>query len=300
MNTKLNKKSFLYKSMLRGRTKLTIITALVLAIFICYTASIIPYLEKIAFGSVALDGDMYARDVKTVCVSKSYKPDKSTMKIYGYASRDESYWQGDKYFFSTVFDKIDSVGLAYTLGGARVNEFTDTEADPVAVRVDFVYINGVKTAVMYMGNEKILPGMKAEGVLVNISPLVLRDLADYVSEGEVLSEYMLDIRGIDMSTEFNDTVIWFFMIALIVFLLIRLGGYYINPLKHPTYKQLDKYGDTMAVIADINWQIDAGADRSYKNEVRTADWILTKRSFYYKAEKNFTANGTFKYTPYEK
>ena len=298
MNTNLDKSGFLYKSMLSGRRKLTVIVAALLILLVWHTVSIVPYLEKRICGSVILDEDMYAKEANTVSVSKEYNPDKSVMKIYGFAFKDESYWQGNKYLFSTTLDKINPIGLAYTLGGVLVDENTDTEADPIAVKVDFVDIKGVKTAVMYMGNEEITPGMTAEGIFVKISPLVLKDLAEYLPEGEVLSEYMYDIRGIDMSSEFSDIVSWIVLIALIIFLLIRLIRYYVNPIKHPTYKQLEKYGDIMTVIMDIDNQIDAGADRSYKNEVRTEDWILTKRSFYYKVEKNFTAKGKFKYTPF--
>ncbi|MBQ8526741.1 MAG: hypothetical protein IJ460_08515 [Clostridia bacterium] len=300
MKQQLDKSGVLYKSMLRGRTKLTVIFVLLFVLFCVYTVDILPYLEKKAIGAVPLDAVAYAETAETVVVSESFEPDKNLAKIYGYAQPEQSYWEADRYFFSVNLESLENTGLAYTASGAVLTADTDTEADPVAVKVDFVDIGGLKTAVLSMGDAEITEGMISDGILTEISPLILDNLADFVPEGEIISKYMLDVRGIDMSSEFSDTVTWFALIVVLIFLIAKLVLYYLRPIKHPTYKQLEKYGEVHMVAQDIETQIRAGTEEASKNEIRTPDWIITKRSFYHKVEKNFTAKGSFKYTPYEK
>lgn len=299
MKQQLDKTGVLYHSLSRGRIKLLIIFVLLFVMFLCYTVSIMPYLEKRAFGAVPVDESNFAVS-GTVEVTKEYKADKAIAKIYGYALKEQSYWENDKYFFSVKLDELTSSGLAYTASGAILNPDTDVETDPVAVKVDFINIGGVKTAVLSMGDAVVKKDMTVDGILTEISPLILENLSGVLPEGEMISKYMLDIRGIDMGSEFSDILFWFLYIALLLFLGIKLVIYYINPLKHPTYKQLEKYGETAMVIQDIETQFKARAEKTAKDETRTADWIMTKKSFYHKVEKNFTAKGSFKYTPYEK
>lgn len=300
MKLQIDKDGVLYRSMLRGRTKLTVIFIVLLALFVVYTVGITPYLGKRFFGSVPADEAHYAQNAPLVAVTEAYEPDKNLAKIYGYAQKETSYWNGDKYFFSAELKDLEEIGLAYTISGAMLTPDTDTVTDPVAVKVDFVKVGGVKTAVLYMGDVQITEGMVAEGIFTEISPRILDNLASYIPEGEEISVYMFDIRGIDMSSEFSDMVSWLLYIAILLFLVIKLVIYYLKPEKHPTYRQLEKYGELAAVAIDIDTQVRNGAQRDYKDEIRTNDWIITKRSFYHKVEKNFTAKGTFKYTPYEK
>ena len=135
MKLQIDKSGVLYKSMLRGRTKLTVIFVVLFVLFFVYTAAISPYLGKRFFGPVPVDAAHYAENVSTVAVTEAYEPDKSEAKIYGYALNESSYWNGDKYYFSAELGRLEEIGLAYTMSGAVLTEATDTETDPVAVKV---------------------------------------------------------------------------------------------------------------------------------------------------------------------
>lgn len=298
MDYKINKTGVLYSNMKRGRTKLTVIYVLLLALFIIHSINTLPYLEKRAFGSVPLDIGTFASLSPTTQVTSTYAPSVEESKIYGHARKKQSYWQGSNYFFSVKLDSLESCNLAYTASGAIVENSTDTQSDPVAVKVDFITIDGTKTAVLSMGSAELKEGMVAEGIFVEISPLILKDLAAFVPEGEVISKYMLDVRGIDMDSEYSDTVIWFVFVAVLLFLSVKLFIYYTKPIKHPTFAQLEKYGTAYLICQDIESQIEEENAAFEGDRLVSSDWIITKTTFACKVEKNFAAGGKFKYTPF--
>ena len=300
MKQQINKNGVLYESMQGGRTKLTVIFALLLVIFVVYTISISPYLGKKVFGATELDAERFAREAKTVAVTGSFVPQKEEAKIYSYGRRDSSYWQGSKYLFDAKLENIEDTKLAYTAGGVVVTEDTDTEIDPIAVKVLLANIGDERVTVLMSANQEISEGALVEGMLVEISPLIRKDLANYYPDGTKVCLYMYDVRGIDMGSEFSDTIAWIAFLLVLIFLGTKLLIYYLNPMKHPTYKQLEKYGEVKLVIQDIDTQAEAEDAAFDKKTITTKDWILTKRDFYYKVEKNFAAKGNFKYTPYEK
>ena len=300
MKQNIDTNGVLYKSVKKGRTKLSVILFLLIVMFFVHTASSMPYLEKRAFGASELDSEAFAKATKLVAINSDYKPSKEEAKIYGHAREKTSYWHGDKYYFSISDAIFADSGLAYTSSGAIVTPQTDTNADPVAVRLGFMDIGGTKTAVLLLGDAAFGTPINAEGIFVELSPLVRKDLAKYLPEGENISEYMFDVRGIDMDTEYSDTVIWFALIAIILFLVTKLLVYFLNPLKHPTYRCLDKYGDIVMIANDIETQVKLPSATFHKNRIMTDDWIINKGSFACKTEKNFTAGGSFKYTPYQK
>lgn len=297
MKNKINKTGVLYGNMKRGRRKLTFIYVILLALFIFHTVNTLPYLEKRAFGSVPLDTYSFSSSTPTVEITPKYAPNKEEAKIYGHARKKQSYWQGSNYYFSVKLDRLQSCNLAYTASGAIVTESTDTLADPVAVKVDFITIGNTRTAVLSLGSSELKEGMVAEGIFVEISPLILKDLAAFVPEGEVISKYMLDVRGIDMDSEYSDTVIWFVFVAVLLFLSVKLFIYYTKPIKHPTFAQLEKYGTAYLICQDIESQIEEENAAFEGDRLVISDWIITKTTFACKVEKNFAAGGKFKYTP---
>ena len=126
----------------------------------------------------------------------------------------------------------------------------------------------------------------------------MAELAKSLGEGGMeLCPYMLDIRGIEMSSEFSDTLMWTVFLIILLILLVKLAIYYIRPDKHPMFTQLDKYGDIYAVAEDIEKELKSPEAQYYKKEIYTPGWILTGQTFKYKIGKNHISGGKFRYTP---
>lgn len=293
----INKEGILYRNVIKNRRKLLAILLLIIICFVWFTTSIYPYLVKRATGASPLDEERFTES-ECVVIGPSYtSDDPKAEKIFGFAETKKSYWQDHRYYFSVKSDKLVYSGLSYTRGGEVVTDITDTEIDPVAVSVYFANIGDRVVTVLALPEQKIETLPELKGIFVNASPLILKDLSKDIKEDYSVSAYTLDVRGIEMSAESSDTVIWVLLIALIIYLGIKLIRYYRNPLKHPTYKQLEKYGDVLELIEDIELQLQNDVVSIEDNQIVTADWIVTEESFKKLIQKNHTAKGKFKYTP---
>ena len=98
----------LYSAMLRGRTKLTVITGVIIILFAMYTSSILPYIEKKVFGATDLDADEFAKSTSVIVLDKDYQPEnEDEAKIFGFARKTTSYWDNGKYYFSAVAENAE-------------------------------------------------------------------------------------------------------------------------------------------------------------------------------------------------
>jgi len=124
---------------------------------------------------------------------------------------------------------------------------------------------------------------------------VRADLSATVPEGETLtvSEYMLDTRGIEMNTENSDPWIIGILLAITLFLAIRVAVYYINPLRHPTYTQLQKYGDISEIITSVETQAESDAAYKEDKSLIMPDWICYDATFKRVVVKNHMASGRY-------
>ncbi len=293
----INKEGILYRSVIKNRRKLLAIFVLVVICFVWFTISIYPYLAKRAGGASPLDTERFLES-DCVVIGPSYKSDDSSKEmIMGFAETKKSYWQDHRYYFSVKPEKLEYSNLSYTHGGEVLTDITDTDIDPVAVCVHFASIGDRVVTVLSLPEQEIESLSELKGIFVKASPLILKHLSEDITEDYEISAYTLDVRGIEMSAESSDTFIWIFLIALIIYLSVKLVRYYSNPLKHPTYKQLEKYGDVLEIIEDIELQLQNDILSIEDNQIVTTDWIISEQSFKKLIQKNHTAKGKFKYTP---
>ena len=295
-----NKNGFLYKAMKKYRLKYTVICIVCIVLFAMYTSSCINYLMAKAFGPSALDVEMFATESGSMVLDNGYSYDKNSpdARIFGFASPETSYMQGGAFRFDVKIDDIIPADFAYTMSGVRYTEDIDTDEDPIATKADYAIIGGKTVILLMMPEQNIAPGDTVTGIFTQNSPVILAEMAgDCPEGGREICPYMLDVRGIEMGSEFSDTLIWVVFLIILLVLLTKLAIYYIRPAKHPIYTQLDKYGDIYAVAQDIEKELEDSNTQYYKNEIYTPEWILTKQTFKYKIGKNHTAGGKFKYTP---
>lgn len=296
----LDKGGFLYKSMVRYRLKFTFICIIYIILFALFTLSCRDYLITRAFGPSPLDAERFAAECTTMTLTADYSYDETSpdARIFGYASPERSYLQDRNYRFDVTVEEIIPTDFALTMDGIRVTPETDTESDPIAVKAHYAVIGGKKVVLLMTYAHNPLPGDKVTGIFTQASPIVLSKLAkDMGEDGMEICEYMLDIRGIEMSSEFSDTLLWTTLLLILLFLLAKLIIYYIKPHKHPMFAQLDKYGDLYAVAEDIENELRMPETQFDKNEIYTPEWLLTKQSFKYKIGKNHISGGKFRYTP---
>ena len=296
----MNKNSFLYTNMVKYRLKFTAIVILIAILFCTFTVDSYKYISKRLFGAVPLDTQAFSAVEKTLLKS-DFVCDTSSddAQIYGYALKGTSYFQGDKYYFDVVAEDVMHKNIAYTRDGVPATEDTDTDADPIAVRADYIIVNGVTVPVLMNSDQHISKGDVITGIFTRSSTRILEEFAKK-SDGKDMEicKYTLDIRGIEMEAEFSDCIIFIILTLILIYLLTKLISYYINPLRHPMLKQLERYGEVPHVMEDIESELRDKENVTWgKKEIYTKSWILQKKSFKYAVVKNHTASGNFKYTP---
>lgn len=297
IDLEINKEGILYKNVVKNRRKLLAIFVLVIICFVWFTVTIYPYLAKRAGGASPLDTERFQGSDSVVIGPSFTIDDNSKARIYGFADSRTSYWQDHRYYFSVKSENLEYSGLSYTRGGEVLSDVTDTEIDPVAVSIYYANVGDRIVTVMSLPEQDIESLPELKGIFVKSSPFILKHLSENIAQEREISAYTLDVRGIEMSAESSDIAIWVLLIALIIYLGIKLVRYYKNPLKHPTYKQLEKYGDVLEIVEDIELQLQNDVVSIEDNQIVTADWIVTEQSFKKLIQKNHTSKGKFKYTP---
>ena len=295
----MNKSGFIYLNMRKFRLKYAVIVVLYTIAVVLFAADSSKYIVKMMFGSTPLDLEQFGT-VKTEVLPANYTVDKQSedAKIWGSAAPSTSYWQGNRYYFSVKIDDVKNIEAAYTVGGAPVTYEVDTDADPIAVKATYAVVDGITVPVIIGADQSIKKGDIVEGIFTRHSPLILEELAKKSNGKDMeICSYTLDIRGIDMGSEFSDCVLLVMSAILLIYLLTKLVIYFANPLKHPMYTQLDKYGEVQYVAEDIDKELESNITNREKDTIYTTNWILTKKSFKYHIVKNHAVGGKFKYTP---
>ncbi len=295
----MNKSGFIYSNMCKFRIKYAVIVAVYAIAVVLFSVDASKYVIKRITGSTPLDMEQFAA-VQTEILPANFAVDKQSedARIYNSAAPVTSYWQGNRYYFSVKVDEVSDINVAYTLSGAPVTQEVDTEADPVAVRATYAVIDGITVPVMTAADATIAKGDTVEGIFTRHSPLILEELAKKSGGKDMeICRYTLDIRGIDMGSEFSDCVLLTMSVILLIYLLAKLIMYFVNPLKHPMYTQLDNYGEVQYVAEDIDKEIESNITNREKGIIYTTNWIITKKTFKYEIVKNHAVGGKFKYTP---
>ncbi len=283
-----------YKAMKYYRRKLLIIEVLIIAIFVCYFASSFPYVSNIFVGAVPFDEEMFSLSVKETTVGKPFDLHRrDATNIPDFALKGSIYWQGKNYEFNVPLKSAKNTGIAYV--NATTGTGSDKNQDTISAVLYLAKIGNKDTLVLAYPHQNLTKLEKVSGIFTSIPLIVKHDVAKskVFSADDVICEYMLDTRGIEMESETFDLTFLIVLFLIILFLGIKLMMYYKDHRFTPTYSQLEKYGepDEVAKMVDdelrgIQWM---------KDECATGHWILSKKPFKLKIIKNYRQHGKFKY-----
>lgn len=292
MNYELNKDGLIYKAMDRHRKKNIRYCLTVFAVLIIYFFSFKPYITATLFGATPLDTEKFSADASVTKLSVQKNADgEISQVINSKVLKKDSYWQGDSYKFTVRLSKVEKPEIKYTTKNTNENESEDNPNSETSAVIYVCDIGGIDTIVIAYPHIQIKDGTVVEGVFAPIAPVVSYDLlnTDGYSDREYFN-YILDTRGIEMQNEGFDLVVCVILMAIILFLLVKIVIHYINPLSTPTYRNLEKYGDLKSVCEDVEAQLkEAGITRvKKKSSAITPDWIVTEEPFKLKVAKNHT------------
>lgn len=283
-----NKSGFVYHSMNYHRKKSLCTLLFIVLVFSLYFSAFGPYITNVLTGSVSLDSEKFADDAAFVMSSDGAMSQENVSPVIrNYSLKTMSYWQGDKYEFDVKLGEAQKTPVRYTTKNTD-DSFVDGESkeyeSAILYRAD---INGVITYILAYPHQELAAGSTVTGIFTEIPPIISNDIAT-LGETSFYCKYMLDTRGIEMESERFDVMISAVLLALIIYLFVRLVVFYVNPYLTPTYRSLDKYGDVDSVIVDIEAELaEAGVKKiSKKNPVYTTNWILSEDSFKLKILRN--------------
>lgn len=288
----IRKGPILYKGMVRGRRKFLIINLIVTAIYILYLIRSAPFIAGKFHGPHELDVQNFLASTEDITISEVIEMKKRADKsIPTYAFFSTSYSDGDKYRFNVSFDSVEETGIEYT------TEFENPETGEMETFVMYsVFMGRIGERVIpILSYGNVASDTALTGIFVEPAPVITADISKLTADGNALTinKYIFDARNLEMETENSDVVVMFAGIALLAFLYIRLLRYYINPYKHPTYKQLAKYGNLEDVINDIENQFEEENVYKEGKELISTDWIMTKDTFKNKILKNHRTRGRY-------
>lgn len=290
----IRKGPILYKGMIRGRKKFLIINLIVTAIYILYMMRAMPFIVGKLHGPYDFNIDNFISNTKDITISEEITMKKRADKtIPSYAFFDTSYHDGNKYRFNVKFDSFEDIGVKYT------TEIEDPQTKEMVEYVLYsVYMGRIgdkSVPVMYYGDKIPNADVPLTGIFVQPAEVITADISKLTVDGSIvtMNEFMFDSRNLEMEVENTDIAVMILGFALLAFLYIRLLRYYIDPYKHPTYKQLHKYGDLEEVINDIEDQFASDDVFTEDKELICTDWIMTKDTFKNKVVKNHRTRGRY-------
>lgn len=294
MKDNIRKGPILYKGMVRGRRKFLIINLIITALYIMYMVRAMPFIVGKFHGPYELDVDKFVSSTQNVTISEEIEMKKRADKsIPGYALFKTSYNDDNKYRFNVKFDDFEDIGVKY------VADIEDPMSGEVMQYVDkTVYMGRIgDTLIPVMCSGDLRPDNDNElaGIFVKPAEVIMADISKLTADGTeiTINEYIFDARNIEMEVENTDVAVMYIGIALLAFLYIRLIRYYINPYKHPTYKQLLKYGELHEIIDDVENQFETQEVYMDGKELITVDWIMVKETFHNKITKNHRTRGRY-------
>lgn len=292
--TVVHKDGVLYKGVQRGRRRFLLVIAIYALLFILFLCACSMYITGKLHGPYPFDAEKFASTTQTVVyqepITMKKREDKS---ISSYAAAPTSWLDGRRYRFLVSFDSIESTGIHYdtTIKNPETNE----EETFVIQQVYMGTIGDIQVPILAPFDVQPQAGQQISGIFTEPAKVILSDLTKDVTADTPLtiSQYLFDMRGIEMGTENSDPWIALFGLALLLYLAIRLARYYINPYKHPTYKQLAKYGEFFDVIEEIETQFAADDVYRDEKELVSKDWCIKNSTFYLKVYKNHRAKGRY-------
>lgn len=294
MKKEIRKGPILYKGMARGRRKFLIINIFVTLLYVLYISNSMTYIVGKLHGPYDFDSKRFLeKTADTVIYEPIEMKIREDRSIRMYADFSNSYFDGDKYRFSVKFDSFEETGVKYTT--QIENPETRVMEDVVLYTVYMGKIGNRNIPVMCIGDRVPDVNVPLDGIFTEPAKVIVSDLSKDASDQSplVINQYIFDSRNIEMGIENTDVWIMFIGFALLLFLYIRVIRYYIDPYKHPTYKQLAKYGDLEEVINDIEDQFESPDVYVDGDELICTDWIMVKSTFKNKILKNHRTSGRY-------
>lgn len=292
--TVVHKDGVLYQGVQRGRRRFLLVIAvyvLLLILFFCATGM---YITGRLHGPYPFDAETFASTTQTVVyqepITMKKREDKS---IPNFAAAPTSWLDGRKYRFWVTFDSVEPTGIHYDV--TIENPQTGQQETYITQQVYLGTIGGIQIPILAPFDVQPQAGQQISGIFTEPAKVILSDLTKDVTADTPLtiSQYLFDMRGTEMGTENSDPWIALLGLALLLYLAIRLARYYINPYKHPTYKQLAKYGEFFDVVNDIEAQFAADDVYRDEKELVSKDWCIKNSTFYLKVYKNHRAKGRY-------
>ena len=290
----IRKGHILYNGMVRGRRKFLVINIILTVLYVLYMMRAMPFIVGKLHGPYDFDSDKFIRSTQTITLDKEIVMKKRADKsIPSYAFFDTSYHDDNKYRFNVKFDDFEDIGVKYTtqLEDPKTKEMIEY----VLYTVYMGKIGDIHIPVLHYGEEKPVSNTILSGIFVQPADVIKSDISKLTSGGSTvtMNEFMFDSRNLEMEIENTDVAIMIFGFALLLFLYIRVLRYYVNPYKHPTYKQLYKYGELEELIDEIENQFESDEIFMEGKELISTDWIMTKDTFKNKIVKNHRTRGRY-------
>lgn len=265
-----------------------LITVLILAVLLfAYAFSVRPYLANAFLGPEVLDAERFASEADMREVGEPFELHRSeSTAIESYALKAYSYWQDMDYEFNVTLSAPERTDIIYTTANT---DSTAADADMESAVIYTASIGGVKTLVLAYPHQELKDGDVVCGVFTAPARIIEHDIAksDAFEADEMICEFMLDIRGISMESQFADITICIMLLMLILYLTVRLIFQYINPFTSPTYRGIDKYGDLAETVVKIEKQLCKAVDgKNIKEQIITENWIVSRDTFKLKIVKN--------------
>ncbi len=283
-----------HKAMKHYRRKFLIVELVLIAVFVCFLAYSFAYISNIFVGAVPLDEERFSLSTKETVVGEPFDLHRrDAANIPDFALKGNSYWQGNSYEFTVQLTDVKNTGISYT------NFTTGTGSEAVKDKTSAVLflarIGNKNTLVLAYPHEDLTKPVKVSGIFTSIPLIVKHDVAksNAFLPDDVVCEYMLDTRGLEMESETFDLVFCLMLSLIIMYLGIKLIMQYRNYRLTPTYRQLEKYGDPDMIARDVDEEL-SGIQWIGK-ECATGGWIISKKPFMLKIIKNYRRHGKFKY-----
>lgn len=293
----IDKTGILYKEMQRGRRKYLALLIVFAALLVWFIYANRIYLAAKINGPYPFDQtkqDAFVQMPQQTIAEPITMKKREDKSIPSFISLDTSWVYGRQYRFSVTFDTVTPTGIHYDT--TIENPQTEQEETFELQRIYMGQIGNLQIPILAYYNQQPQAGQPVTGVFSQPAKVILSDLSANASAENplVIPQYLFDMRNIEVDTENSDPWIIAIWSALLLVLAIRLIRYYINPYKHPTYRQLAKYGEFAEVVADVNAQF--AADDVYQDDNKewvTPDWCAKRESFKLRVNKNHRAKGKY-------
>lgn len=291
------KENFLKSYMKKFRLKLVGVLALLIIILIAYFTWCQSYILNVFLGETPLDTHKFSQNTSTFLVGDEFELKRGEQgSLKDRATKTTSYWQGDKYEFGLYAKDVKKTDIFYTYGQINTDVAKDYKNDE-AIRLYTTKIEDKVVLVISTNEIKLTDGAYIKGIFTEISKGLHYKLtqSEFFNSDDEISTYVLDIRGLEMESEKFDVGFCVCLLAIILFLLIKIIRYFVNYKITPTFKQLEEYGE----IDDVENQIEKELSRlvtiGENGEVICENFIIEKSTFKLKISKNHLKGHSFKY-----